>query len=254
MGKLTKLHVTIIGVVLCLVVGLGMFFLLIKPANEQLADLQTQYEARKAIADQLPQAKVELVKARQAQLQAQLDYRKIEDAKMPVVSFTDRAQGMIAMWREQAEVLGPMLENWPRRFGVDLMNSISIPAASTNPNSFADGLTKIGIGSISVRGDLPSILRHIEGWNKFGRLVQIDPVSITGVSPSLSASYNVTVLLFPRGNFGQPLAIAGDTGQAGAGGGVAPLGGLPSTPADMMMPPPGSPRGGPSSGGMPPAP
>ena len=251
LGKLKKLHVIIIGVFVAIVLGAGMFFLLIKPRQQSLADVSKKLSDRQAVAAQLPSAKSDLQKAILENLQAKLDYRRYEDTKMPEVSFDDRTLGMIGLWREQAEVLGPMIEHWPRRYGVDLLNNVAIAAAPSNPNALVDGLLRIPVGTMQVRGDLGSILRHLKGWNDFHRLVQIDPMSISGTSPVLTATYSMTVLIFPRGKLGPNVAIAGTAAAAGAVGGApgAVPGAMPGAGAPISMP--GAPGASPAPGGAP---
>ncbi|MCC6484103.1 MAG: hypothetical protein IT209_04575 [Armatimonadetes bacterium] len=244
LDKLTKLQVIIVGVVLSLIIGVGMFFLLVRPRMEKFTQVDKQRQEVVAKAAELPLRQRELEQAERDRLQAQLDYRKYELSKMPEISFADRTQGMIALWREHAEVLGPMLENWPRRFGVEMGSTVSIPAATTNPNNLQDGLMKIHIGSISVQGDFYDIMRSIEGWNRFGRLVQVGPVTLSGVSPNLTGSYDLTVLWFPRGTAGAQVAMAPAAGaqdqQAGMAGGAPmppPASPMGAQPAPVMTPP-----------------
>ena len=255
MSKLTRLHVIVIGVVLNLVALAGAYFFLVKPRMEKFAAADAKLKERTAVADRLPVAEADRQKAELENLQARQDYRRYEDAKMPVISVADRTQAMIALWREQAEVLGPMIENWPRRYGEELLNNVSIPPATTNPNTPIPSPYVIDVGAMSVRGDFYSILRSIEGWNQFNRLVQISPMTIQGVSPSLTANYGLRVIIFPRGKMGPEVAMAkGSTdaaGAGGAGGGMAPPP-MPMGAPDMGAGPPvGGPPGEVPGGGMP---
>lgn len=247
MSKLNRLQVIIIGVVLNLIAAAGAYFFLIKPRMEKFAAADARLKERTAVADRLPAATADREKAEMENLQARQDYRRYEDAKMPVLSLADRTQGMIALWREQAEVLGPMIENWPRKFGVELLTDVRIPAASTDPNRVIPSPYIIDVGAMSVRGDFYSILRSIQGWNRFNRLVQISPMTISGVSPSLTANYNLSVLIFPRGKPGPDVAMAkgAATDSSGAVGGAA------GPPVGAVMPPPVPGTAGPPVGGPP---
>lgn len=255
LDKLTRLQVVIIGVVLVLIVGLGMFFLLVKPRMAKYEEVDKTRQQVVAKAAELPKRQSELEQAERDRLQAQLDYRKYEDSKMPNISFADRAQGMIALWREQAEVLGPMLENWPRRYGVDLANNVAIPAATTSPNDLKDDLQRIPVGQMTVRGDFFDIMRSIEGWNSFGRLVEVGPVTISGISPDLTGTYDLSVLWFPRGKAGPQVAMAPAQGaaqpQGGAPGAAPPLPNVPAAPP-APMPPAAGPTVPAATGGAPP--
>lgn len=223
-----------------LIVGVGMFFLLLKPRMEELSQVRAKLAERQAVANQLESARLDLAQARQENLEARLDYRRYEESKMPVLSFQDRTAGMIALWREHAEVLGPLIEKWPRKFGVDLQTQISVPAAVADPNALPSGLIQIPIGEITVRGDYQSILNHMRGWNRFNRLVRVGPPNLSGISPNLTATYDLTVMFYPRTEPGDQVAMAAPAAQAGQGGAAGPMGAPPPMPA-----PPGTPQGAP---------
>jgi len=124
---------------------------------------------------------------------------------------------------------------------VELRNDISVPAAPTNPNAMTADLLEIPLGQMTVTGTYQAILNHLRGWNKFNRLVRVDPPTLTGPSPTMTATYNLTVLIFPRGGLGPNVAIAGEaTAQPGAGG--AP-GMMPAPGAGVPPPMPGGPGG-----------
>ncbi len=237
-----------IGVLVCIIVGAGMFFLLVRPKMLQYQEVSAKLEERRAVADQIDQARADLEKAKLENLQARLDYRRYEETKMPVISFNDRTAGMIALWRERAEVLGPLVEKWPRRFGVELRNAISVPAAPTNPNAMTADLLEIPLGQMTVTGTYQAILNHLRGWNKFNRLVRVDPPTLTGPSPTMTATYNLTVLIFPRGGLGPNVPIAGE--PSAQPDGAAP-GMMPPPGPGAPMPMPGGP--GPLEGPPPPA-
>jgi len=241
LSKLTRVQVLIIGCLVSIIVGVGMFFLLVRPRMQKFAEVDAKLKERQQVAAQLETAKADLEKAKLENLQARLDYRYYEETKMPVISFNDRTQGMIALWRERAEVLGPMIEKWPRKFGVELRTDIKIPPGPTNPNAVSDKLIEIPLGQMTVTGNYRAILNHLHGWNRFGRLVRVDPLTLTGTNPVMTATYNLTVFEFPRGGLGPNVAMAGDA--------AAQTGGAPGMPSAF----PGGP-GGPGSGMMPPSP
>lgn len=231
-SKLKPLHVVIIGSFACALVIAGLYFLIIKKQYEQIGQLDTQLQTLSQEVARKGQAEVRLEAAKQKNRVVMAKYDKYLREKMPPITFADRAQGMIALWKEQSEMLGPLLQTWPRKTGVTMTSSLQIPAAPVNPNSIDPTLITIPIGTFSVRGDFTTILSHMRSWNKFNRLVKIDAGKLTGPSPGMTADYSVTVYIFPRGEAGQNIAMAG----AGAAGG-APFVGEPPPPAEP--PPPG---------------
>ena len=252
-SKFRTIHVIIAGAVAFLIIFFGLYFLVIKKANERLAAVNTQLQAQEAVAARRSTAEAQLVDARRKYDDAVWKYDRYLATKMPPISFQDRAHGMIALWKEQSETLGPMLQSWASKPGVTLNSNISVPAASVNPNSYTSDMIEIPIGQLSVTGDFKSILKHVRSWNNFKRVVKVDPVSLTGQSPNMTATYNLTVYIFPRGTSGPEISMAGaggggaSAGMPGMPGGMGP--GMPPMPGGMGPGGPGMPPGGP---GMPP--
>lgn len=214
MSKLRKIHVIIIGCVACALVVGGLFFLLIKPKNESIASVQTELTAATDVANRLPSAQRKLAQVKDEYNRQVTSYSRFMRAKMPAITFADRPQGMIALWKEQAEVLGPMLQKWPAKTGVRLLSGVGVPAAPTDPNAINTSVISLDVGTFQVLGDFHAIMNHIRRWNGFNRLVQITPVKIAGMSPFMTGEYNVTVYLVPLGE-------AGPTFQMGSGASVA---------------------------------
>jgi len=218
-SKLKSFHVAIIGAVACILVVGGLYFFIIKKQYEQITKLNSEYQVLSEEYARLPKAKERLEIARQNNRIVSAKYEKYLQDKMPPLTFSDRAQGMIALWKEQSEILGPLLQSWPAKTGVNLTSSIQIPAAPVNPNAIDPTLITIPVGNFTVRGDFTTILSHLRSWNKFNRLVKIDLARLTGPSPGMTAEYAVTVYVFPRGEAGQNIAMAGAAGEAGMPGG-----------------------------------
>ena len=237
LSKLKRLHVIIIGSVACVACAAGLYFLLIKPLEVQIGETSTQLTETQGVAAQLATSERDLTAA-QSQVrivEAKLD--RYQGSKMPNLSFAERDKGMIQLWHEQSETLGPILERWGSK-GVMLGTSIAIPPPPSNPNDLQPGMIKIPVGKIDVAGNFRALLNNIRGWNNCPRLVQVDLPSLSGTSPFLKASYEVTVYIFPRTDPGPPIKMAG-------GGGAAP--GAPAGVPPSAPPPP--PSGGEDRGG-----
>jgi len=204
MGKLRSIHVVIIGIVVCVLVAVGLYFLVIKKAIEARDAEKARLDA--AIAAGGTQANVEaaerdLENAKLEVAQARVKYEKRMRTKMPNISLDDTKTGMLALWREQSEVLGPLLLNHIRSSkGIRLVSGITIPPPTVNPNDLMqyDQIPiRIDVGKVSVAGDFNSIINHLESWNKLNRLVLIDQPTLNGQSPNLVCEYTMTVFLYP---------------------------------------------------------
>lgn len=230
LSKLKRLHVVIIGAVVCAIVGAGLFFLVIKKSNEKLAAAQAQWDQYQ------PTGNIENVrsmerdrdKARAEVATAQNDLDRYMISKMPNLVFSDppgsqpgtgRAMGMFALYHEETQVLPPLLVRWAlTKSKVSLDSGFTIGAPPFNPNDpiFESDVIKIPVGKVKVTGTYTDILAHIRKWNDCGRLVQVGAPSFTGNSPKLSCDYDMTVYIMPKSKADKtkPLGIAGAPGAS----------------------------------------
>ena len=69
LAKLTWIQVTIIGIVVCAIIGASLYFLMIKKQQEEIAKLTTELQGVEAKAKEKPRAEEELAQAK-AELRA----------------------------------------------------------------------------------------------------------------------------------------------------------------------------------------
>jgi hypothetical protein len=219
LSNLRRIHVIIIGAVVCVLIGVGMFFLLIKPAKADLNALHQRYSAAEPEALEEDQVRRALDEAIRANSEAQARLDSYMEAKMPSINLSNRAEGMVQLWHEQCETLGPLLERFISRTGVTMVSQrIPVPAPPVNPNdpSLQNEAIVLSLGTIQVQGSFKQVLEHIRKWNNCNRLVMVGAPTLTGQSPTLQASYNITVFIFPREKAGPLIEMAG--GAQGAPG------------------------------------
>jgi hypothetical protein len=240
-SKLRTFHVLIAGAVACVIVAVGVYFFVIQKTEAKIGPLNTRMTTAQQTIDQ----KNSFIKAKE-QAQADLDlamvkYNHYLTAKMPPISFEDRSFGMIALWKEQAEVLGPMLKKWSKKssdYHLKFTGDFVIPPAPANPNAIDGKMIVLKVGSFSVTGSFNNILNYIQSWNKFNRLVQVDGLSLKGTSPNLTGSFALTVYIMPRDGLGDPIPMAGSGSSSGGGMGGMMGGGMMG--GAMPMPPMGA--------------
>lgn len=237
LSKLKKIHVIIIGSVLCILAGVAMFFLQVKPQNEAFKAAKARYDKSvvKGNDGSKQQAERErnnaIVEFQVAQSELDVQMKK----RMPNLNFARRDFGMLALWKEQIKTLGPLLESFAHDKNVRVLQAgFQIPAPPANPNDaiFDQDVLEFKLGQITVSGDFKHVMQNVGRWNDCQRLVMVGPPVLAGTSPQLTASYSVTCYIFPVAKGGSKIQMAGaQTGAASA----AP--GMPMAPPSMAMPP-----------------
>lgn len=237
LAKLRKIHVIIIGSVLCVGAAVASYFLMIKPQQEAFEAAKRRRDEASQVGNSQSQAQAEAelaqAYAEQARVREALDAQMAR--RMPRLDFSNREIGMYALWKEQMLNLGPTLERFARDPNVNVLSArFQIPAPPVSPNDpvFSQDVLVFELGDVQVMGDFKSLMNHIVRWNNCNRLVMVGPPSLAGTSPQIMASYKVTCYIYPVAKAeGPPLQIAGGA-QAGAG---AP--GAPGAPGSAPMPP-----------------
>lgn len=234
LSKLKKIHVIIIGTVLCIIAGVAIFFLQIKPQREAFAAAKARYDA--AVVKGNEGSKQQAIRQRDEAIvafqvaQGQLDVQMKK--RMPYLNFARRDIGMLALWKEQIKTLGPLLESFAHDKNVKVLQAgfqIQPPPANPNDPVFSQDVLVFPLGQVSVSGDFKHLMDNVRRWNNCRRLIMVGPPTLSGVSPQLTASYNLTCYIFPVALGGSTIQMAG-SGAAGA---------APGAPMSMPGPPPG---------------
>lgn len=238
LSKLKKIHVIIIGSVLCVIAGVAVFFLQIKPQRVAFAAAEARVTAASDKGNQ--GAKDAAIKKRSDAImafqvaQGQLDVQMKK--RMPDLNFARRDIGMLALWKEQIKTLGPLLESFAHDKNVKVQQAafqIQPPPADPNSSVFDQDVLVFPLGNVTVTGDFKHLMDNIRRWNNCRRLVVVGAPTLQGISPALTESYSLTCYIFPVAKGGAKIQMAG-TGDATAGGapGAAPA----PTPAPATPP------------------
>ena len=251
MRNLKRIYVFIIGAVLMAGIAAGSVFLLFKPKAEEIAKKRKEFEEKKSVADQLNQRKQAFEQAKRDVLKAKVDlvnysrrFRKIHFEKA-----TGDWDALFDLWHEYRDQMGPAIIRFMESTGCKLKSGISMPtpplAPIPCPTSGFLAVPETGTMDITVEGSLQQIFALLRKLPKFEYLNEIGPVSISGTSPVLTATFPIKFYLVVEA----PESI--QLGAAGAGGEAAPGGGAPG-PGGAG--PPGAAPAGPGPAGGAPAP
>lgn len=120
-----------------------------------------------------------------------------------------------------------------RRGGVTVINGPTVPfppdSAQTVLESFfnfpaiAFPVVILDLGTVVVQGTKDQIFANVEAWSRMPNYLAVaDALAITGTSPRLTGTYNVTVVGFIRGQDIAPPVPEVAPGQGGPGGAPGP--------------------------------
>lgn len=219
MGKLTRPQIWIIFGVLSLIAAITLWFTLNDPRNKETAQEESRRESRQLIADTKPQVDRAFADAKVKVAEAKRDWGIYEKRFMPPINVSNLYTAWQQIQKEQLYVLGPMLDRFVRSDkAVQIVQAgFSLYPPPDDPNQANAPLLSDNKGTVTVSGNFDAVLKHVERWNNFGRLVLITGFNLSGNSPRLLGSYNLQVFEFTQGETPGPTFPAA---SAGAGGGM----------------------------------
>jgi hypothetical protein len=229
MAKITPLQIWIISIVLSLIAGVLIFFLLIRPAQDRLAQADRKFSDNEQVVLTRSAKEKDKKLALQEVAEAKAKWGVYDRQLMPNIDTTNRYTAMTQLWAEQLNTLGPKVRNYlyaDKKVQV-ARESIALPAPPTDPNQLARKAFVFDFGQIDVVGSFNDVLNHVERWNKFDRLVVADNLSLQGNSPRLVGSYSLSCYVFTHSDTIGPEfpSAAGGNGVGGARGGFPGGGG-----------------------------
>lgn len=279
MGKLTLLHINIIGAVVAIIVALGIWFTLVTGAQDDRQKAQAAFKLVEDRAAKSTAAAGALKKAQQDKLIAEADWRRFDAIFNTTVGYK-RYTGPEARVRMMRDLFWPNGgKSWPERYrrtianymaaerkrnGIVWANPMVIAMApfGPNPNTIeaapGDKLGPVLHYSYDMQvagASLGSLVNHIKGWPKItaAGVPVVDSVQIAGNSPNLTMTYHLTFTLILRDSDVKAIPPEDPRvgGEPGGGGGAG--GGFPGMRGRGVMPGmgmPGMSSGGMGSGGM----
>jgi hypothetical protein len=219
MNKLTIPQIWIISGVISLIAVLTLWFTINDPKNKEIAAQQTRYNDRQAVADRKITADKKWKEALAKVAAAKADWGRYERRFMPPINISNLYTAWQQVQKEQLYVLGPKLDKFIRADkAVQIVQAnYSLYPPPDDPNQTNSPLFADNKGAVTVSGNFDAILRHVERWNNFDRLVLVTGFNLQGNSPRLMGSYNFQVFEFTQGDKSGPTFPAAAGGGAGGG-------------------------------------
>lgn len=264
-NKLTHVHVYLIGVVIMTIVGVGLYFMLLKPLNEEVVSLTGQVQAKEAesvdvdgkkfVWNQLEGAQKALKEAqmrkagKEARL-ASLERKKQLPSSQALrigTSQTEILANTMPRWLMLPERVVQTMENWSKarakRFGVDAVTTFAAKAPSTDPTKIPTDVVAWNLGTMTVTGKFDRVMAWAKDWNNAPLVAAVNDLkcSIADRGGKIKATASLNVYIFPTGpGAGKAVSVAGAGGPGGMPGGM-PGGGMSGYPGGGMSNGPGGP-------------
>jgi hypothetical protein len=244
--KLTHVHVYIIGAVLAVIVGVGLFYFLLKPLDEKnkslRGDISTTESSPVQVAkasfniNQKTQADKALVdeKATQAKMQSELDQKERVRRLPSNINIVIPSEGPdLATTLPRWLVLAPQVvrqmtayaQTTAKKYDVKVTTSFAAPAPSTDLSTIPTDIIAWNLGPITATGPFPKVMAWAREWNRSPLLTSVDGLkcSIAGPKGVVTANASITAYFFPTG---PGVKEAGAGAPAGGGGGMTGMPGM----------------------------
>jgi hypothetical protein len=248
MKRMTLAQIVAGGIVACILIGTGFYFLSIQPNSQALAIQQKHNADLQGVVAKMPMAEKRVQDAKDEQALVTRGWADYIIRKSPPTSTINLAQNRWKISTQYQTFITKLtldVTNHIRKTGVTIQKGPGVPPTTDNPNILISDVFHFGKGlsypcavypfkGIEVRGTFDKILKHFESWNKFPNYIALaDGLKLSGTSPNLVGTYDLTVLVFPRGDSinGEQVNWLGDSGQDQSGGGFAGGPGGPGGPA-----------------------
>lgn len=274
MGKLNLSPITfyIVGAAFAIALFSYGLFQQYLPNTKEAANYREVTDKLKAEADKMPQAEKRVKKAEEMVEIEASKWREVVSQKTPPTSLSAGGVNLaVNGWQlivdtkkyrnniqrainTQVKVGGVKVINGPYVPGVDesiSANQVLADFYNFPPLQFPVVLKELG--AVTVQGTYNQIKANMEGWSRMPRYLAVaDALQITGTSPNLIGTYNLTLVGYIRGKtIFPPVPEGAATASSGAGGfgggarGGNPFGGAGGPPAFGGGGPPGFGGGGP---------
>ena len=287
MGKLTLLHINIIGIVMGLLLILILWFAMIKPKNEEVETTKASAESTKQAGgtdEKIKEKDRELANVKKDAVKTRADWAVNDQKYMPALPYTAKtndvdlyffppvgksSKGQLFGFRDIPTVWGQWVTAWydaQRNQGVTRLPGTEFPIAEFAPDpnqltgALKDHLTFPSAGKtwpVALQcksfDEAVAHLKRFNGMERHGMPV-IDDATIAGQSPNLTLAYSLAMYVIPRTAppVPDPMLNGSASGASAPSGGFGGFGGPMGPPAGMGGPPvgmPGVPGGAPIPGG-----
>lgn len=268
-NKLTHVHVYLIGGVIMTIVGVALYFMLLKPLNEENKVLagqvqsteseQVDVDGKKFVWNQEEAAQKALQEAqkrkagKEAQL-ASLERKKQLPATQALRIATTQPEMLsstLQRWLVLPERVVQLMEDWAKsrakRYGVKVETTFAAKAPTTDPTKIPTDIVAWNLGTMTITGKFDRVMQWAKDWNNAPLVSAVNDLkcSIADRGGVVKATASLNVYIFPTGpGAGKAVSVAGGASGSPGGMGMPGMnGGMGNMPPGGMAPPPPGPPG-----------
>ena len=240
--KLSPLTIILIGVAILIMALSYGFFQHWMPNTTEAGYYNTYAEQLQAEGDKLPQSQARLKKAEEMVTTKAAEWRAVVATKTPLPDVNSRGVNLnVDGWQLTVDTK-KFRDNIQRAVNAQLVkggvkvigngpqvpmptdNASEVLASFYNYPAIAFPVVILDLGQVTVQGTEAQIMQNVRSWKNMPRYLAVaDGLTITGTSPNLRGTYNVSLVGYIRGK--QIFPAVPETGGAAPSGGGAPFGG-----------------------------
>lgn len=231
--KLSPLTIFIIGlsvVIAALGVSLSIYLPNVEEARYQneLADKLTIEANKQPQADKKVQTAIEDV-TKMAE-----EWQRVVAVKTPPASLPEGINLAVNRWQLTTDSvqfrnsIQRAVNRQVKRGGVTVVQAPSIPAPPTSATQIVEyynypairfPVLVFDLGTITVRGSYSQIIENVRAWKNMPNYLAVtDGLQITGTTPTMTGTYNLSIVAYIRGDKVAPPVPEGTGGGASAAG------------------------------------
>jgi len=252
--KLSPLTIILIGVSIAIIALSYGVIMVYMPNDKETKYYETYKEQLQTEADKMTRAKARVEKAKLMVEQKAASWREIVAAHTPSSDLRDGGINISAQgWqltvdsRKFRDSVQRALNAQLHKGGVQIVgagpripdpdeNASSILTSYYNYPALKFPIVIFDLGQVTVRGTYKQIMEHVQSFKNMPRyLAETDGLAITGTTPLLTATYNLTLVGYIRGSSIYPPVPEGGASANSSGGGGGRNGG-PALPGPLPVP------------------
>lgn len=259
----------VLSVAISLVILSYALFMWWIPKNAYAAQLDDYTQKLTTEANKLPRAQAKLKKAQEDVQKKAQEWQAVVAQKTPPESLAGggidlsvNPYQLTVDARKFRDSVQRAVNAQVRKGGITVVSAPEVPTPTDDPGTIlADffnypaarfPVCVFELGEITVRGSYSQISNHISGWSAMPDYLAVaSGLTLSGTSPELTATYNLVVVAFLKGEqMSVPVPSGAAAGGPTAMAGAPAAGGMPPRGAAPQGPPPGVPggSGGPQGG------